>query len=96
MQGLKDLTVRWLGWVGPCAKFMSVAGSIAGVVYLLFFLRLGPFTFGQHVKRIWQTQEVGELRAGIATKLSSTRDNAVRGIRAKLDTTRDSEAEAER
>lgn len=96
MQGLKDLASRWLSWIGPCAKFFSVLGGIGVVVYLGFILRLGQFTFGQHVKRIWQTQEVGELRSGIVAKLSRTRNDAVRGIRAKLDTTREPQEDAER
>jgi hypothetical protein len=96
MQGLKDLASRCFCWVGPCAKFFSVIGGIGAVVYLGFILRLGEFTLGQHVKRIWQTQEVGELRSGIVAKLSRTRNDAVRGIRAKLDTTREPQEEAER
>jgi hypothetical protein len=96
MQALKDLAARWFCWVGPCARFFAVLGGVAAVVYLGFILRLGQFTLGQHVKRIWQTQEVGDLRAGIATKLSRTRNDAVRGIRAKLEATREPQEEAER
>lgn len=89
MKALKDRVAASLSWVGPCLKFFTWVGGIAAVVYLLFLLRLGQFTLAQHVRRIWQTQEVGDLRSGIATKLASTRNNAVRGIRAKLETTRE-------
>jgi hypothetical protein len=89
MKALKDRAAACLSWVGPCFKFFAWVGGIAAVVYLLFLLRLGQFTLAQHVKRIWRTQEVGELRTGIATKLAMTRNSAVRGIRAKLETTRE-------
>jgi hypothetical protein len=93
---MKDLVAGWFSWVVPCVKFLSAVGSIVAVIYVCFMLRLGEFTFLQHIRRIWQTQEVGDLRSGIATKFSSARTNAVREIRMKLATTRRPEEEAQR
>jgi hypothetical protein len=96
MKAIKALVASWFGWVGGCVKFCSAVGAIAAAVYLVALLHLGQFTFVQHVRRIWHTPEVGELRSGIVTKLTSTRNNAMRGIRAKLETTREPDREAQR
>jgi hypothetical protein len=89
MQRVKDLLAKHFSWVGPCVKFFSVVGGIAAAVYLVGLLKLGQFTFVQHVVRIWQTPEVTDLRHGIATKLSSTHNQAMRELRVKLATTRE-------
>lgn len=89
MKQLKAQLAKHFSWVGPCVKFFSIIGGIGAAVYLVALLKLGQFTFVQHVIRIWKTPEVTDLRHGIATKLSSTHDNAMRGIRVKLATTRD-------
>lgn len=96
MKQLKAQLAKTFSWVGPCVKFFSVIGGIGAVAYLLFLLKLGQFTFLQHVVRIWQTPEVTELRQGIATKLTSSRDHAVREIRVKLATTREPSGDDER
>lgn len=91
---MKDAVAGWFSWVVPCIKCLSAVGAIAAVIYVCFILRLGELTFVQHVRRIWQTQEVADLRSGIATKFSSARTNAVREIRVKLARTRVPEEEA--
>jgi hypothetical protein len=95
MQRLKAKLADWFSWVGPCVKFFSVIGAVGVAVYLIALLKLGQFTFVQHVVRIWKTPEVADLRHGIATKLSSTQNNAIREIRVKLASTREPGAEAE-
>jgi hypothetical protein len=93
---MKDRVAGWFSWVVPCLKFLSAVGVIVAVIYVCAVLRLGEFTLLQHVRRIWQTPEVGELRSGIATKFSRARKNAEREIRVKLASTRGSEGEASR
>jgi hypothetical protein len=95
MQRLKAKLADWFSWVGPCVKFFSVVGAVGTVVYLLFLLKLGQFSFAQHVKRIWNTPEVNELGRGIVTKLSSTHSSAMRELRVKLATTHEPGAEVE-
>lgn len=95
MQRLKAKLADWFSWVGPCVKFFSGLGLVCAAVYLLFLLKLGQFTFAQHVKRIWNTPEVSELGHGIATKLSSTHSSAMRELRGKLATMREPGAEVE-
>jgi hypothetical protein len=93
---MKDRVADYFSWVVPCVKFLAVVGSAAVLLYVCFVLRLGEFTFGQHVRRIWHTPEVGDLRSGIATKFSRARSSAVREIRVKLASTRGPEEEAHR
>jgi hypothetical protein len=74
-------------------KCVSSIGAVVVVVYSVFLLKLGQFTFVQHVRRIWQTEEVGELKQGIVSKVTNTRSSAVREIRMRLAATRESEAQ---
>jgi hypothetical protein len=85
---MKDSLKKEFSWVGGFLRFVAIVGGVLAFAYLLFFLKLGQFTFAQHVKRIWQTPEVAELRSGVATKLTRTGHEALRTVRNKLDDTR--------
>lgn len=93
--GMKDSLKKEFSWVGGFFRWIAIVGGGLALIYCLFFLKLGQFTFSQHVRRIWQTPEVAELRGGIATKLSLEGKSALRKIRNKLDDTR-AAAEPER
>ena len=92
---MKDSVKKEFSWVPQFLKWVGIIVGVLATAYLLFFLKLGQFTFTQHVARIWRTPEVAELRSGIAFKLTRTSHEALRTVRNKLDDTR-AAAEPER
>ncbi|HVZ30863.1 MAG TPA: hypothetical protein VG963_00470 [Polyangiaceae bacterium] len=55
--------------------------ALAGVLYVTFFVPLGPRTLYGHMSRIAATSEAHELFAAVGAELSQ----ATQALRAKLD-----------
>lgn len=73
----------------PLIKLGLKIGAVVAALYICFYVTLGEYTFAQHVKRIWQTDEVQELRAAIASKFTGAGAEALRELKGKLAASHD-------
>ena len=75
----------------PWTKRLASVGVVGAIVYGTFRMPLGELTFAQHVQRIWQTDEVIDLREGIATELGLAKTAALNELKARLAATKTSD-----
>ena len=55
---------------------------IAVLIYVAFTVPLGRKTFAQHVRSIWHTEEVQDLKQGVKEKAGPAVDRVERGVKA--------------
>jgi hypothetical protein len=63
-------------------KLILTLAIIAGLAYCGATVKLGKRTFFGHVKAIWATEEVQDLKTGVEEKVGPTTDKLKRGINA--------------
>ena len=68
----------------PLAKLVAKIAAVLALGYLCWVPKFGEYTFAQHLKRIWQTSEMIELRESIADKFSGAGKDALHELKAKL------------
>ena len=83
--------VLWLVRLTPWAKRLSTVGAVGALVYGSFYLKLGELTLAQHLQRIWQTDEVVDLRQGVAAELEDAKGAALDEIKTRMAATRTSD-----
>jgi hypothetical protein len=63
-------------------KFIVYLAIIGGLAYCGATVKLGDMTFFQHVRAIWHTEEVQDLKKGVQDKAGPTVDKLERGAKA--------------
>jgi hypothetical protein len=63
-------------------RFLVYLAIAVGLVYVAMTVPLGKRTFVGHVRAIWQTDEVQELKKGVKEKAGPAVDRLERGVKA--------------
>ncbi len=63
-------------------KFILTLAILAGLAYCGATVPLGKRTFFGHVRAIWHTEEVQDLKDGVKEKAGPTMDKLERGVKA--------------
>jgi hypothetical protein len=66
-------------------KLIVTIAIVCLLAYCGATVKLGNKTFFQHVKAIWATEEVKELKDGIEEKAAPAADKVKRGVKAGLE-----------
>lgn len=66
-------------------KLIVTIAIVCLLAYCGATVKLGKKTFFEHVKAIWATEEVKELKDGIEEKAAPTADKVKRGVKAGLE-----------
>jgi hypothetical protein len=66
-------------------KLILTLAIIAGLAYCGATVKLGKKTFFGHVKAIWATEEVQDLKTGVEDKVGPTADKIKKGINAGVE-----------
>jgi hypothetical protein len=66
-------------------KLIVTLAIVCLLAYCGATVKLGNKTFFQHVKAIWATEEVKELKDGIEEKAGPTADKLKRGVKAGIE-----------
>lgn len=85
---MQAAALAWLVRLTPCAKWLTSLATLAAIAYVVTRVPLGELTFVQHVQRIWQTDEVKDLREGVAHELSGAKDVALEKLKERLAASR--------
>ncbi len=70
-------------------KLLLTILIIGALAYCGATVKLGNYTFFGHVRRIWHTEEVQELKHGVEDKAGPTVDKLERGGRAAIKAMKD-------
>ena len=81
---MQAAAVAWLIRMTPWAKRLTSLMTVAAIVYAIMYVKLGELTFAQHVQRIWQTDEVKDLREGVSEELSGAKNAAIEKLKERL------------
>jgi hypothetical protein len=81
----------WLLKTTPWAKRLTAMSLVGAIVYGCLFYKLGELTFAEHMQRIWRTQEVIDLREGVASKLAGAKGAALDQLKTRLAASRTSD-----
>ena len=71
-------------------KFIVTLAILAGLAYCGATVPIGKRTFFGHIKAIWHTEEVQELKDGVKEKAGPTVDKLERGVKAGYKAATDS------
>jgi len=63
-------------------KFIVTLAILAGLAYCGATVPIGKRTFFGHIKAIWHTEEVQDLKDGVKEKAGPTVDKLERGVKA--------------
>ena len=74
-------------------KWLIILVLAAGLAFLGSTVLLGKRTFFGHIRAIWQTEEVQDMKQGIEKKASPAVDRVKRGVEAGLNAARSDDAE---
>lgn len=74
-------------------KWLIILALAAGLAFLGSTVPLGKRTFFGHIRAIWQTEEVQDMKQGIENKASPAVDRVKRGVEAGLNAARSDDAE---
>jgi hypothetical protein len=66
-------------------KLILTLAIIGGLAYCGATVKLGKKTFFGHVKAIWATEEVQDLKTGVEEKVGPTTDKIKKGIHAGVE-----------
>jgi len=72
-------------------RFLLYLAIAVGLVYVATTVPLGKRTFVGHVRAIWHTDEVQELKQGVKDKAGPAVDRLERGVKAGYKAATDSE-----
>ncbi len=75
-------------------KFILTLAILAGLAYCGATVPLGKRTFFGHVRAIWHTEEVQDLKDGVKEKAGPTMDKLERGVKAGYKAATDSDGSA--
>jgi hypothetical protein len=76
-------------------KLIVTIAIVCGLAYCGATVKLGNKTFFQHIKAIWATEEVKELKDGIEEKAAPTADKVKRGVKAGIEAAEGSGSQAQ-
>lgn len=66
-------------------RWLVILALAAGIAYLGATVKLGKRTFFGHVRAIWSTEEVQELKHGVEDKAAPAVDRLKRGVKAGIE-----------
>jgi hypothetical protein len=66
-------------------RWLMIFALVAGVVYFGSTVKLGQRTLFGHVRAIWATDEVQDMRKGLGEKAGPALDRVKRGVRAGIE-----------
>ena len=70
-------------------KLIVTLAIIVGLAYCGATVKLGKKTFFGHVKAIWATEEVQDLKSGVEEKVGPAAERVKRGVNAGIEAAED-------
>jgi hypothetical protein len=75
-------------------RFLVYLAIVIALAWFAFTVQLGKHTLAGHIRAIWHTEEVRDLKDGVKEKARPAVDRLERGIHAASGSERGSAAEA--
>jgi hypothetical protein len=70
-------------------RFLVILALVVALAYCGATVKLGKRTFFEHVRAIWATEEVQDLKHGVEDKAAPAVDRMKRGVKAGFDAAQD-------